>query len=370
VKFYWNTFQIFDLRQIPLILSGLYGGFLPLLFSFFILIGFRFYIGGEGAFGALYVNLILLATILIIIHLIKHRKNKFNRVGSAVGLSLLGSFITVFIYSFYTFKPFVEYVDLFLSHTFIQGIGILMLCIVIETIIGNKIIQDKLMSLEKMQSISHLAASISHEVRNPLTVVRGFTQLFSENNLTPDKRKEYTALVLQELDRAELIISNYLQFAKPELEDVRDLNINKEIESITKIMEPFAAKEGVNLNTEFNNNGDVLYIIGDSGLFRQCMLNIIKNAIEATPTNGTVNVFLTKKGNNINIEIKDTGVGMSKEQLRRLGEPYFSTKEKGTGLGLMVTFTGIKKMKGEIEIKSEIGSGTSFCITFPKAKTG
>jgi two-component system sporulation sensor kinase B len=130
-------------------------------------------------------------------------------------------------------------------------------------------------------------------------------------------------------------------------------------------MEPYALNKGVTLlgpSKKYNH-----HIIGDSGLFRQCILNIVKNALEATPSIGKVEVAVTCLQDKISIEINDTGVGMNKEQIRRLGEAYFSTKAQGTGLGMMVTYSGIQHMGGVFDVESKIGVGTKFVITFPLA---
>lgn len=357
--------HIFDLRQIPLIMSGIYGGYLPLLSTFSALIGYRFYLGGEGAVGALYVNLILTVILVAAIPIIKGTESMMKRVAMVTGLALIGSLLTVIIYSLFTTEPIIGFTDLLVSLFLIQMLGILMLAMIIETIKANRTIHEQLIRTEKIHSVGELTASMAHEVRNPLTVVRGFIQLFAHDNVSLDKRKMYSNLILQELDRAESILTDYLQFSRPSLENIKPLHVSSEMNSIFNMMEPFAINKGVELVQKFSAD-EGIYFEGDSGVFRQSMVNIIKNAIEATPPKGKVTIALSQSESDVIVEIKDTGIGMNREQLRRLGEPFFSTKEKGTGLGLMVTFSSIQRMKGEINIASHVGKGTSFFITFPR----
>lgn len=119
-----------------------------------------------------------------------------------------------------------------------------------------------------------------------------------------------------------------------------------------------------NVFIEVNNKHNV-YTTGDAEKLRQCLLNIIKNSIESIENEGKITISLDERHGMAIILIKDTGVGMNKEQVKRLGTPYFSMKDKGTGLGLMVVFSLIKAMNGKIKVESEIGKGTCFTITIP-----
>jgi two-component system sporulation sensor kinase B len=355
--------NLFDLRQIPFILSGLYGGLYPLLSSFTVLIGTRFYLGGEGALGAFWVNAILGGIMVAVI--IRYRNKYTTSLQRIVGggiISLLGSAITILII---TFRTHTTPVTELLTHSLFQGAGTLSLLYMIEQLQKNHAIRNQFARQEKTEIVSQLAASISHEVRNPLTVIRGFIQLLRQEYIEPDKRKQYIDIALEELDRAESIISGYLQFAKQDSTETQILNLDEELAAILKLMEPYALNEGVTLTGPSSHcNG---YILGDSALLRQCILNIIKNGIEATPPNGNVVVATACLMGKIHLEIIDTGIGMSKEQIRKLGEPYYSTKEKGTGLGMMVTYNGIQNMGGTIHVESQVKQGTKFVITFPTA---
>ncbi|MEH7280181.1 HAMP domain-containing sensor histidine kinase, partial [Bacillus toyonensis] len=109
-------------------------------------------------------------------------------------------------------------------------------------------------------------------------------------------------------------------------------------------------------------------IVGNKQHFQQCFLNLIKNSIEAMPNGGTLNISSTISNNKVIIRIEDSGIGMSQEQINRFGEPYFSTKSKGTGLGTMVAVKIIETMHGNLKIQSTVSKGTALTITFPKDK--
>jgi len=210
--------------------------------------------------------------------------------------------------------------------------------------------------------VSHLAASIAHEVRNPLTTARGFMQLLGEMKDADERQKEYISISLQELERADSIIRDYLTFAKPAPENMEELEIKEEIEKSLQLIEPLASMNGVQLKKEIN----ACSLKGNRGMFQQVLINTLKNGIEAMPNGGELTITCFKKYSTIKITIKDEGIGMTEEQKNRLGEPYFSSKDaKGTGLGMMVVYRIVETMKGKVSVTSEQGKGTVITLLFP-----
>lgn len=221
---------------------------------------------------------------------------------------------------------------------------------------------NELQRSEKMDIISELAASVAHEVRNPLQVTRGFLQLLEEKS--NGKEKGYLKLALEELERASNIITDFLTFAKPEIEHVAILDVAHEFKHIEGILIPLANLQGGSIHTSIPSK---LIIQGNSSKFKQAFINMIKNSIEALGDRGFIHIWAYQEKDQIVIHIQDNGVGMGEAEIIRLGEPYYSNKTKGTGLGLMVTYRIVEAMKGKIKFKSEIGSGTEAIITFPVA---
>jgi len=217
---------------------------------------------------------------------------------------------------------------------------------------------------EKMEVISQLAASVAHEVRNPLQVTRGFLQLLYEQDRS-GKELNYLDLAIKELDRASTIITDYLTFAKPELEQVMVFNLTDELLHVESILAPLVNQQGGTMSMKVAQD---LYVEGSSPQLKQALINMLKNSIESLQGSGTIELSACEEDGKIMIRIADTGEGMDEEMLGRLGEPYFSSKTKGTGLGLMVTFRIIELMKGELSFKSKRGVGTVATILLPAHK--
>jgi len=233
----------------------------------------------------------------------------------------------------------------------------------LRTIEIEQAIEKELSELEHLKTVSQLAASISHEVRNPLTVTRGFMQILKDTSLTEEKRRKYFELSLEELDRAERIITDYLTFARPSLKDVELLELNRETERIIQVIHPYASMENIALEAIMAE--EALTVVGDSKKLHQAMINILKNAIEASEPGGSVSIRLERRDGKAVVIVEDRGKGMDEEHVRKLGTPYYTTKHKGTGLGTMVAFSIFKAMQAEVTVNSAVGQGTRFVIAFP-----
>lgn len=265
------------------------------------------------------------------------------------------------------------YLGTFLAASELTGMGTAsvetaMICIasLISAVIINYIyfyaknqehLQQELILSEKYQMIGQLAASISHEIRNPLTTTRGFLQLMGKDNVDRETLDRYRKHAFEGIDQANSIITEYLSFSKPSREEMKPLDIKLEIESVIEWLRPYSLLSNITIHM-YHLTEDPLMIAGEAKKLRQCLLNVMKNAVEAMPDGGTLTVHTKLVGQTIQIIIRDTGEGMSAEQLQRLGKPYFSTKESGTGLGLMVVMQMIKDMDGRIMFRSKVNQGT------------
>lgn len=350
---------IYDLRFVPFLLGGLYGGKrITLGLGTFLLI-VRFLLGGDGFWVSLF--LILLATISIFVVTPSYSKKpllkKLTIVSVfAAGYALVAYLIPSILFGFHDFKAFAIYMIVLVSSTFF-------VTYLTEVLKIYYILQLEALKYEKMEIVSHLAASISHEVRNPLTAVIGFLQLICENERTNDKSRIYAHHAITEAKRASEIINDYLTFAKPHPSEESTMNIKNEIIKCQEILLPLFHKHNVELKTFFHHNG---FINGDPHKFHQALINIAKNSIEAMPDGGLLTIHTLEGNNNVYINIIDTGYGMKPEHVARLGEPYFSLKgQKGTGLGMMVVFRIVESMNGTVSITSKVDEGTSVILSFP-----
>jgi two-component system sporulation sensor kinase B len=219
------------------------------------------------------------------------------------------------------------------------------------------------LNLEKLESISLLSSALAHEIRNPMTSVKGFLQLITSNDLNDEKKREYALIAMSEIDRAENIIRDFLAYSKPKNKCIEYIRLDEVIQKVLTILTPLANLNNVEMF--FDGSTDKL-IHGDKSLVQQCLINLCKNAIEAMNNGGILSIRTWEDLNHLNVEIKDTGVGMSEEQLLSLGNPFFSTKgEEGTGLGIMLAYSIFKKMNGSIQVTSKLGNGTTFLLEFP-----
>lgn len=350
---------VYDLRFIPFLLGGLYGGKRVTISLAFILLGTRFFIGGDGFWTTLFLT--LFGTILII-WLTPYFLKKTIQVKVAIVsiiafvYAMLGYLIPSFICGFHDYFNFAIYALVLTTSTFF-------VTYLLEILRTAYILQLEAIKLEKMEIVSHLAASISHEVRNPLTAVIGFLQLIFENERTDANSKAYAKYAIEEANRAADIINDYLTFAKPHSEEETSMSIELEVRKCIEILRPLSLKHDVEVEVFFQHTG---FIKGDPHKFHQVLLNIFKNSIEAMPNGGRLTIITSEENEKYHIMITDTGHGMKPEHLARLGEPYFSLKEhKGTGLGMMVVFRIVESMNGSVNIASEVQVGTSITLCFP-----
>lgn len=356
--FRYNEF-LFDLRYVVSLIVGLYCGLPATITLWLVTIIFRTMLGGIG----IYSNLITATVVFIITSLVYKRFKKLSRLDKIVMAASLSIAITLFdifvsVSFFHVPFQYPNNLQYFLLHVCTT----IFIIYFLEIIREFDFMKKRLMQAEKMEIVSQLASSISHEVRNPMTVVRGFLQLLHQTDLPKEKQNEYLSISISEIDRANAIIRDYLSFAKPSEINFTHLNVMEELERAITIITPLANMSCVEIHT----NIDPYYIEGNSQLFQQCLLNITKNSIEAMKDNGTLTISTKKDRNYLVIEIKDTGIGMSEAQLARLGEPYFSTKgERGTGLGMMAVLHIIELLKGKYRVHSKVNEGTTFMLYFP-----
>ncbi|ANE48625.1 hypothetical protein SY83_00950 [Paenibacillus swuensis] len=350
----------FDLRQIPYIVGSLYGGPVVSFILFLFVSGYRWMLGGGGVLPSVLSSAIIFLVLVFFIP-------KFRTLVSKNRIWLSGSLSVVFMFLWYVigiaFLPVLsERVLYAVILLLFETAGIMLMVSLVETIQNRSALVEEVRQAEKMKVVGELAASVAHEVRNPLTVTRGFIQLLQNHKYSDEKKKEFTKLALLELNRAQDILSDYLSFAKPQMENVENLDVCKELQYVTDVMSPYAMMQEVYFENQMNQE---IWIRGDRQKLHQSLINIVKNSIEAMPSGGTIIVACAEYGNQARVQIRDTGIGMKPEQLGRLGKPYFSSKEKGTGLGMMVVYSIIEAMGGTIRVDSQFGNGTETIIELP-----
>ncbi len=351
--------QIYDLRIVVLLIGILYGGYEAGIFVIVVTFLYRYIIGG---FGFIQMTITFLPILAIAFCLFPHFKS-YSRVKKIiVAVSLNVAIVSLNIIFVAIRYPITHWHLSFLFEwALIEALCIAIMVFIIEIMNDNIVMTRKMQDLEKVQLVSALTASIAHEIRNPLTVCRGFLQLLNE--MIEDKKQlTYINTILSELDRAGSIIDNYLSSSKPQIEKIELKDTAQIVAHIIETISPYSRLRSVDINQKLEES---LYIYVDPGRFGQALLNMMKNGIEAMPNGGTLTVEVRRQNQLAVIDIIDSGIGMNNEQISRLGNPFYSTKATGTGLGLMATYRFIHLMKGKIEVKSTQGRGTKFSVYMP-----
>jgi two-component system, sporulation sensor kinase E len=230
---------------------------------------------------------------------------------------------------------------------------------VINDITEKEMWQMQLDRLERLNLIGEMAAGIAHEIRNPMTTIRGFLQLCKNNGgVLPD---EHIDMVLEELQRANGIITEFLTLAKNKTSHFEFLSLNGIIESLLPLIQAEAALTHKEIRTECREIPDLLL---DEKEIRQVLLNLCMNGLEAMEGGGTLTVRTYRSGGYVVLEVEDTGMGIPEEVMSKLGTPFFTTKEKGTGLGLALCYSIAARHRASISVKGS-APGTTFSVRFP-----
>lgn len=226
-----------------------------------------------------------------------------------------------------------------------------------------QIYYEQIQQTERLKTTGQLVAAVAHEIRNPITVVKGFLQLFKEDEKFIEKRQHF-GLMLDELNVAETVISDFLAIAKEK--DTKDateiINVKQALNSVVDLIQSFALINNISIKIDVKEDNFINCSLIE---FKQLMINLLKNAIEASSYDSIVSVKAIQNKLAVDISITDFGAGMTDEELKVIGTPFYSLKSKGTGLGLMICYNIVEKYNGTIHYSSEIGKGTVVTVSFP-----
>jgi two-component system, sporulation sensor kinase B len=350
----------YDFKAVAIILTFLYGGKRAGFAAFLVLLVTGFFTDQKllVLFGNYTVFCLLLLPITSMF-------NRYRIKGKVIVISLFYMMIPVTRGIFLELKGDHRQTIFELSTSLIVLATLIAIVYLIENMNEQMEMKQELIRTEKMNVVSQLAASVAHEIRNPMTSVRGFMQLMQKEDLTKEQQL-YISISIEELDRAQEIINQYLALAKPQTNQYETIDLTSVIQQSIDVMHSYAILNSIHITQKVDKS---LEIEGLKLEIQQVLINIIKNAIEAIKSEGEIWVSAAKNSDGfVSIEIKDNGAGMTQDQIKKLGSPYYSTKEKGTGLGLTVCHQIVKQMGGTIMIKSELEKGTCFTINLPSKK--
>jgi len=218
---------------------------------------------------------------------------------------------------------------------------------------------DEVLRLDRLNLVGEMAASIGHEVRNPLTTVRGYLQMFLRKAEIAEYREQFKTMI-GELDRANAIISEFLSLAKNKAVELKPYNLNDIISTLLPLLQAEAFHSGHDIQVDM---GDIPDINIDEKELRQLVLNLATNGFEAMEPIGRLTIETYTEADKVMLAICDTGKGMSPQALDKLGTPFFTTKDKGTGLGLPVCYRIAERHGAKIDVTTS-PQGTKFMVMF------
>ncbi|MFD0695122.1 ATP-binding protein [Paenibacillus sp. GCM10027628] len=268
----------------------------------------------------------------------------------------LGGLRTAGSYSKYDGKSFLSYgYPIEKNGEILGAIGIY------QEITEMEKLRHDLSQMERLSLVGQMAASITHEIRNPMAVIKGFIQLIKER--TGPDLQEYFVLILEELNRANEIINDFLSLAQNRNVPMETGDLNAIIKSLHPIIQADANMRGAQVELQLYS--ELAPMLLNEKEIKQLILNLVRNGLEAMSGSGVIKIETRQAQDQVELLISDTGSGIPEEKLARIFEPFYTSKEKGTGLGLPVCLSIVQKHGGQMTARSVQGKGTTFAVTLP-----
>jgi two-component system, sporulation sensor kinase E len=241
----------------------------------------------------------------------------------------------------------------------------------VENVTDKKIEQARLRRAESLAALTTLTAGVAHEIKNPLQSIGIHIQLIQKllqgrKTLKRDQVEPYLQVINEEVGRLNRIVVDFLFTVRPMDAKLVKSDLNQIVRDLIDFMR-FELEEA-NVRAELALGGNLPALELDEKFMKQALLNVIQNAVSAMPEGGTLTVETVRQGNDVHLRITDTGVGIPEEHMTKIWEPFFTTKDFGSGLGLTLVFKIVKEHRGEISVQSRVGEGTTFTVSLPVPK--
>lgn len=224
-------------------------------------------------------------------------------------------------------------------------------------------IEEQLRSAEKLSSLGEMAAVLAHEIRNPLGSIRGTAEILRDDYPPESPKHEFIEIQIKETERLNNVVEDFLKMARQQRFVIRRFPIGEELETIVRLTDNLSRAQGITVRNLAA--ATALQITGDREKLRQAFLNILINAIQATPAGGSVTIDVSSDQSCCEVRICDSGSGIDQLTLARIFEPFFTTKSDGTGLGLAITKKIIEGHNGNLAVTSDPATGTTVMISLP-----
>jgi len=229
----------------------------------------------------------------------------------------------------------------------------------------QKLLEDQLNQAERLAVLGEMVAAVSHEIKNPLGIIRSTAELLAEKSERNEADSKLSDIIIEESGRLNDVVTSFLDFARPQVPHLQNCDLDEVIARNVTFLEPELEKRGVIVRN--GNLGDGNRIVkADPGLLHRAFFNIFMNAIQAMENGGNISVNIAEERENYRVEIQDTGAGIREENLKKIFSPFFTTREEGSGLGLSIVKNIIEGHNGKIWIESEAGVGTKVFVTLPR----
>jgi len=269
----------------------------------------------------------------------------------------------------FVMKPIIEYqspiITIFLKNGTIVLLLLIFLYLLYTLEKKEKRLLETQLNNERLEVAAQVAAGIAHEIKNPLVPIKGFIQLEKQKSETT-LGSDIVQLLLDEINRIEKIINDFLTLTRSNRDELNiPVDIVKTLKDVITLMKVEAKNKGIVVLTNIEDIPEEIIVKGNRNHLVQIFQNIIKNSIEAEKQGGHIEVLVKKDKKEVRVSIKDTGKGMSAEQLRKIGTPFYSTKEQGTGMGIAICQRLVKNHGGRLNIISQEGKGTTVEIYLP-----
>ncbi len=225
-------------------------------------------------------------------------------------------------------------------------------------------LENQLNQSERLAALGQMIAGVSHEIRNPLGIIRSTAELLSDMGESDETQKKLSNVIIDASSRLNNIVTEFLDFARPASPNIEECYLEQILEKILEFIQADFEKRGI--HARLNVNGSPFRIKADPHLLYTAFLNILLNAGQSMDNGGTVDINFTEEKNSYLVTIKDTGTGIEKDILSKVFNPFFSSKDKGSGLGLSIVRNIVESHQGRVWVESEPGAGTQVNVKLPK----
>lgn len=225
-------------------------------------------------------------------------------------------------------------------------------------------LEDQLHQSERLAALGEMVAAVSHEIRNPLGIIRSTAELLGTLPEASESHRKLSSVITEESTRLNRIVTEFLDFARPQNPDIRECDLRDILRKNIDFLRPELDRKGITVKAQMD--GRPLKLPADYGQLYRAFLNIFINASQAMENGGSIEVYVEEEKENFRIKIQDTGMGIRPENIKKIFNPFFTTKDKGTGLGLAIVRKIIEGHKGKITIESQEGKGTRVEILLPR----